>query len=220
MDADSARRQPVRLVTLLEGWRERQGAQRQALQKAAEEWGVRREHPEAKFVDALVVHHSDLGELLAAFAGDMEIIVGEARQSAEAEFARQHRAVDETRFQLTQARGAIRDLDVEKARMADEMLKVAIPKLVKGVKDAVAIREVWVSRGRLLQQALVAGAVAVLLVVGGYSWRAAQVWVISDAAIRNAEGIDNCKATSQWVDGQGHRLCRLDTFTATEAEAK
>ena len=114
MDADSARRQPVRLVTLLEGWRERQGAQRQALQKAAEEWGVRREHPEAKFVDALVVHHSDLGELLAAFAGDMEIIVGEARQSAEAEFARQHRAVDETRFQLTQARGAIRDLDVEK----------------------------------------------------------------------------------------------------------
>ena len=220
MDGDIVQRQPVRLVTLIEGWRDRQALKHRALRDAADEWGIRREHPEAKFVDTLIASHSELGELLAAFAGDMEIIVGEARRSAEAEFARQHRAVDETKFQLTQARGAIRDLDVEKARMADAMLEAAIPKLVKGVKDAVAVREVWVARGRMLQQGLIAAAAAALLIVGGYSWRTVQVWGVSDAALRNSEGIDSCKASSHYIDSEGHRLCRLDAFTASEADAK
>ena len=208
------------LATAAARSRDRLRATHTAAVAAAEEWGLRKGHPEWRFVSALLDAQASFADLAVEFADDLAMITSEHRVAAEAEFARQHRAVDETTAQLTQARGAIRDLDVEKARMADEMLKAAIPKLVKGVKDAVVVREVWVSRGRLLQQALVAGAVAVALVVGGYSWRAAQVWVVSDAAIRNAEGIDNCKATSQWVDAEGHRLCRLDTFTASEAEAK
>ena len=220
MDGDSVRRQPVRLVKLVEAWREREAAKHDALRQAADDWGVRREHPEARFVDTLIASHAELGELLVAFAGDMEIIVGEARQSAEAEFARQHLARDETRHQLDHARGVVRDLDVEKARMADDMLKAAIPKLVKGVKDAVAVREVWVSRGKAVQQAVIVATAAIALVVGGYSWRMVQVWNVSDSALRNAEGIESCKETSRWADPQGHRLCRLDAFTASEADAK
>lgn len=220
MDGNMAPRQPVRLVNLIEEWRERAAIKDEELRQAAERWGVRREHPEAAFVDTLIASHSELGEVLAAFAGDMEIIVQEARKAAEAEFARHHSAREDGKFILGQARGAIRDIDVEKTRMADEMLVRAIPQLVKGVKDAVAVREVWVARGRSLRQAMLVAAATVAVFVGGYSWRTAQVWPVSDAALRNSEGIESCKATSHYVDEQGNRLCRLDAFTASKAEAK
>ena len=191
-----------------------------AVVAAAAAWGLRRSPPEGRFVSALIDTQASFADLLVGFAASMEAIAAEHRQAAEDELARQLSAKDETKFQLSYARGAVRDLDVEKARMADEMLKAAIPKLVKGVKDAVAVREVWVSRGRAIQQAFIVAAAAITLVVGGYSWRMVQVWNVSDAALRNAEGIESCKATSTWADPQGHRLCRLDAFTASEADAK
>ena len=63
-------------------------------------------------------------------------------------------------------------------------------------------------------------AAAVGLFVGGYSLRTVQVWGMSDAALRDNEGIAVCKATTPWRDKDGMRLCRLDAFTASEAEAK
>ena len=100
------------------------------------------------------------------------------------------------------------------------MLKEAIPQIAEGVKEAVTIREVWVARGRTIQQALMVAAAAVGLFVGGYSLRTVQVWGMSDAALRDNEGIAVCKATTPWRDKDGMRLCRLDAFTASEAEAK
>lgn len=211
---------PIDATSPLARARGRLRATHEAIAVAATEWGLRQGHPEWRFVSALVDAQASFADMVVEFADELTLITAEHREAAKAEFARQHRAVDETKFQLTQARGAIRDLDVEKARMADEMLKAAVPQLVKGVKDAVAFREVWVSRGRAIQQALTVAVAVVLLVVGGYSWRMVQVWDVSDAALRNSEGIDSCKASSRYVDAEGHRLCRLDAFTASEADAK
>ena len=220
MDGDMVQRRPVRLVNLIEGWRERAAIKDQALRQAAENWGVRREHPEAAFVDTLIASHSEMGELLGAFVGDMEIIVAEQRQAATDEFARHHSAREEAQQQIAVMQSVVRSLDVEKTRMAGEMLERAIPLLAKGVKEAVAVREVWVARGRTIQQALMVAAAAVGLFVGGYSLRTVQVWGMADAALRNAEGIDACKVATVWRDPEGHRLCRLDAFTASEADAK
>lgn len=220
MDGDMAQRQPVRLVNLIDGWRERAAIKDEELRRAAENWGVRREHPEAAFVDTLIASHSEMGELLGAFVGDMEVIVTEQRQAAKDEFARHHSAREESLHQIGVMQSVVRSLDVEKARMASEMLKEAIPLIAKGVREAVTVREVWVARGRTIQQALFVAAAAVCLFVGGYSLRSVQVLGMADAALRNAEGIDACKVATVWRDPDGHRLCRLDAFTASEADAK
>jgi hypothetical protein len=208
------------VTSLVARSRSRLRATHETIAVAAVEWGLRQGHPEWRFVSALIDAQASFADLVVEFADELTLITAEHREAAKVELKRQNGARDETKFQLTQARGAIRDLDVEKARMADEMLKAAVPQLVKGVKDAAAIREVWVSRGRAIQQALIVAAAVVLLLVGGYSWRMVQVWNVSDAALRNSEGIDSCKASSHYVDSEGHRLCRLDAFTASEADAK
>ena len=220
MDGDMAPRQPVGLVSLIEAWRERAAIKDEELRQAADRWGVRREHPEAAFVDTMIASHSALGELLVAFVGDMEVIVAEQRQAARDEFARQHSAREESYNQIGVMQSVVRSLDVEKARLASEMLEKAIPQIAEGVKEAVTIRQVWVARGRAIQQALMVAAAAVGLFVGGYSMRTVQVWGMSDAALRDNEGIAVCKATTPWRDKDGMRLCRLDAFTASEAEAK
>ena len=171
-------------------------------------------------MDTLIASHSEMGELLVAFAGDMEVIVAEQRKAAKEEFARQHSAREESFHQIGVMQSVVRSLDVEKARLASEMLKEAIPQIAKGVKEAVTVREVWVARGRTIQQALMVAAAAVGLFVGGYSLRTVQVWGMADAALRDNEGIAACKATTPWRDRDGMRLCRLDAFTASEADAK
>ena len=211
---------PIDGTSLVARARCRLRATHEAIAVAATEWGLRQGHPEWRFVSALIDAQASFADMVVEFADELTSLTAEHREAAKAELGRQQVARDETKFALTQARGAIRDLDVEKTRMANDMLEAAIPKLVKGVKDAVAVREVWVSRGRALQQALTVAVAVVLLVVGGYSWRMVQVWDVSDAALRNSEGIDSCKASSRYIDAEGHRLCRLDAFTASEADAK
>ena len=208
------------LVERASAAREELRAAHAAVVAASEDWGLRRDHPESRFVSSLLATQSTFADLVIGFAADLEAIAMQSRAAADAELARQHAARDETKFQLTQARGAVRDFQVEKVRLADEMLREAVPKLVKGVKDAVAVREIWVGRGRMLSHAAIASALAIGLFTGGYAWRTVQLWPAYDAAVRNSEGIEACKQTSRWVDSEGHRLCRLDAFTASEAEAR
>ena len=112
MDGDMAPRQPVALVSLIEAWRERAAIRDEELRQAADRWGVRREHPEAAFVDTMIASHSELGELLVAFVGDMEVIVAEQRQAARDEFARQHSAREESYNQIGVMQSVVRSLDV------------------------------------------------------------------------------------------------------------
>ena len=219
MDADTGERPPD-LGPVTAQSRSDLHSRHAAITAAAEEWGLRRGHPEWRFVSSLIDAQASMADLMVSFAEDMDAVVEEHRQAARDEFARQHSAREESFHQIGVMQSVVRSLDVEKARMASEMLKEAIPKIAEGVKEAVTIRQVWVARGRAIQQALMVAAAAVGLFVGGYSMRTVQVWGMSDAALRDNEGIAVCKATTPWRDKDGMRLCRLDAFTASEAEAR
>lgn len=120
-----------------------------------------------------------------------------------------------TRAALTTVRGAVKNLETEKAQVVSEMIQIVTPQIVKGIKNALVIREVHYNQDVQWHRAGYAGAAILMLVVVGYVWRTAQDWQATTIAPLTSMALQHCQDTSKWVDDKGRRLCVMADFQAS-----
>ena len=177
----------------------------ETLKKAALDWGIQPDYPEAAFISSMIATQSSFGDIAVGMWGGLLATQEKAQRIAETEVARLKLANDQAVLQLHQLDGlrAAQEVKVEEALTG--MVKRMIPGVVKGVGDAVVIRERRYNRrvewGRAaLVSALVAG-----LWLGGYGWRAWQDRVSTSAIAR-------CVAAQVPDNKTGKGYCPLEAL--------
>jgi hypothetical protein len=157
---------------------------------------------------------ADLAEHQEKLVRDVAV---EMKALAEGELAKLRVMLEMTRIALASARGAVKDLETEKVRVVSEMVQIVAPEVVKGIKDAVVIRQVRYNQGVQWRRAAYVGGTILMLVVGGYSWRTAQDWQDTTIAPLTRMALQHCQDTSKWIDDKGRRLCVITDFQASSA---
>jgi hypothetical protein len=157
---------------------------------------------------------ADLAEHQEKLVRDVAV---EMKALAEEELAKLRVMLEMTRIALASARGAVKDLETEKVRVVSEMVQIVAPEVVKGIKDAVVIRQVRYNQGVQWRRAAYVGGTILMLVVGGYSWRTAQDWQDTTIAPLARMALQHCQDTSKWIDDKGRRLCVITDFQASSA---
>lgn len=159
--------------------------------------------------EAILDGLADHAERLERLSTD---VLGDFKEAAEAELARQRVVTYRAELALRSAQDARESVDVEKARVAGDMIKDVSPKIVEGIREAVVIRERRYNRGVELRRAALVGFTMIGLVVGGYMWRLAQDWTAIEQLSQTQAGLQHCQDTSLYQDKDGHRLCLMTDF--------
>ena len=198
-------------------------ARLEALKIAAKEWGLQPEHPEGIFVSTMIGTQAGFAELALSLGEALQAIVRDARATAEDELARQRVLTQQTRATLEDASAAIvnmekggRDalarLEVEKTKVTTQLIDRIVPDMIRGVKDALVIKERRRDRNMEWTRALGAGGIALALVVSGYVWGTWSDWGMASRIESVGAAIERCQVTSKWADDKGHRLCQMSDF--------
>jgi hypothetical protein len=146
------------------------------VKRAAEEWAVRWNEPEGKFISALLCSTAMQGELVAIWDKRMAAFTAENREIVQAELNILHETLAGAKHVLLQGEVAIRqarqiqhNVEVEKENMVVRMIKETLPLFAEKLKGALVIREQgWNAKARDRRYAI-AAAITTALLLFGYS---------------------------------------------------
>ncbi len=195
----------------------------EALRSAAMEWGLQPEHPEGIFVSTMIGTQAGFAELALSLGEALHAIVRDARVTAEEELARQRVLTQQTRVALENASGAILNmeegarvviarLEGEKTKVTTQLIDRIVPDMIRGVKDALVIKERRRDQNMEWTRALGAAGLTLALVISGYVWGTWSDWGMSSRIESVGAAIERCQVTSKWADDKGHRLCQMSDF--------
>jgi hypothetical protein len=172
-----------------------------AVEHAADEWGVRWQEPEGRFVAALLGAMQTFSRLAILAQASIEATTREGRASAEIELRRVRELTQAVETVNLQARNAQVLMVVERENLVQRMIKETMPEFVTAMKAALVIRETrWNRRKESVRFAL-AGVCFVSVFAAGY---AASLWGEEDQLV----AFDGCLASV--FSANGHLYCRLD----------
>ena len=183
-----------------------------ALREAADDWGVKPDHPEGAFVSAMIGTQVGFVDVALSFAEGLAVAVADARVMAQESAEHQRRATAATQEALGLAREAARVLEVEKVRVTTEMVAKVAPQLVEGVRHALVIKEQRFNRNLEWKRAALTGAAIFALVIGGYTWRTVQDWPLLSRVSYENTALERCLDTSTARTAEGHHLCDMNDF--------
>lgn len=195
----------------------------QALRDAAAKWGVRPDHSEGVFVSTMIGTQAGFAELALSLGEALHASVLNARATAEEELARQRVVLEETRIALQELRGAQADmeesgrlalekLDLEKTKVTTQLVDRIVPDMIRGVKEAIVIRERRYNHTVEFNRALGIGAIILALVILGYVWGTWSDWGMSSRLEKIGTALERCQITSRWHDDHAQRLCVMNDF--------
>jgi hypothetical protein len=195
----------------------------QALREAAKTWGVQPDHPEGVFVSTMIGTQTGFAELALSLGEALYAIVREARATAEDELARQRVVTQQTRMMLDKAscailgmeegaRLAIERIEIEKNQAVSGFLDSIVPDMVRGVRQALVIRERRYNHEAEWARAVGLGMLMLGLVLFGYGWGTWSDWGMASRVENIGAAIDRCQITSKWPDDKGKQLCELNDF--------
>jgi hypothetical protein len=152
----------------------------QDVKKAADEWAIRWNEPEGKFISTLLGATSMLGQLLASGQRRMEEIAAQSRAAAEEEIrllrleieGAQH-VVRQGEFALRQARQVQLGVDIEKEHMVTRMIQETLPLFAEKLQKLLVIKERGWNEKESLKRYLSAGYILVGVLLFGFflsSW--------------------------------------------------
>ena len=196
------------VVTLRAGFEERL----RVLREAADDWGVRPDHPEGAFVSAMIGTQVGFVDVALGFAEGLAAAVADARAMAQESAEQQRKATAATQDALGLARQAAHVLEVEKVRVTTEMVAKVAPQLVEGVRHALVIKERRFNRNLEWKRAALTGAAIFALVIGGYTWRTVQDWPLLSRVSYENTALQRCLDTSTARTPEGHHLCDMNDF--------
>lgn len=181
------------------------------LEAAAAEWGLRPELPEWKFVSAMIQTQSGFADIANALTHELHSLIAAAKAAADVELERQRETTEALKFTLAQARSAIKNVEAQTAAVASQMIQEATPQIVKGIRQAVVLRELRWNRNAEWGFAAAIGAGMLGLFLCGYSWRVSQEWHSIRLAQQTEAALGVCLKDGP-LDSQGRRYCPYDSF--------
>ena len=203
MDAPPREGAPERVGQSASEWVEEFKRRSLEVQRAADEWAVRWQEPEGRFVSALLGAVETLGRLAASGQAMIEAVARDSRAAAEAEYAQAREVTKAAQLALKQARNAQLALVVEQENVTLRMIDQTLPLFAERLEKVLVIREQrWNADVRRRRYAL-AGAVTLTVFASGFALAA---WTDGD----KTAAFDRC--LTQSFDAQGHRYCDITSF--------
>ena len=184
-------------------WQQELGGLIGSVERAAQEWGLRPDCREGKFVAALLGTTRWLGRLsLSAHAG-FEALGHQQRSAAALELARAQEITKAANVALSQARNALIGMEAERENVVVRMIHETLPLFVERLQEVLIIRETSWNQDQRRRRYAVAGALTLGLFLGGYALRS---WVDDGAS----GALEACLAHP--VQAQGHVYCDVTRF--------
>jgi hypothetical protein len=179
-----------------------------AVLDAADDWGIRHEDLEGRFVTAWLNTVKWLGRLVAAAVADLKNVIQQSKAASDAEAERLRQLNRQALTVIETARAAQTHLEIQRETVVAKLLDRIGPELSDGIKYWRVIKEREYNRraARRLAAGTVAG--ALLLVLGGYLGRA---WQDSEAT----DALGRC-AAHLFVDPGSHRAFCDMTYLAPD----
>jgi hypothetical protein len=195
-----------------------------AVETAARDWGVRPEYPEGVFISTMISTQAGFAEVALGVGDALLAIVERAKAAGEDELARQRVMTERTRQTLVKASGVIENLDkgarqaidkieVDKTVVLTQLVKDILPDMMRGVREALVIKQRRYNHNLEFVRALCLGALMVGLVVTGYVWGTWSDWGMAGRVENIGAAIERCQLTSHWEDDKGNRLCEIRDFS-------
>lgn len=155
-------------------WLEEFKARALAVKRAADEWAVRWNEPEGKFISALLEATEMLGQLLSSGQERMEAIAVQSRSAAAAEIVLLRDAIEganhvvrQGEFALRQARQMQAGVIVERQHLVQKMVDETLPLFAEKLNETMVIREKgWNARARDRRYMVFAAISAALFLIG------------------------------------------------------
>jgi hypothetical protein len=175
--------------------------QTEAIRQAGDEWAIRWQEPEGRFISALLGAIEIVGRLTAAVQSSIDASARDGRAAAEAEFAKARKLHDAAQLALMQVRNLELAATAEQENLTVRMIDQTLPLFVERLEKVLVIREqAWNDGVKLRRYAMVGSVVLGIFLAGfGLSW-----W--QDSA--RLAAIDYC--WTHPLQAAGHTYCRID----------
>jgi hypothetical protein len=175
--------------------------QTEAIRQAGDEWAIRWQEPEGRFVSALLGAIEIVGRLTVAVQGSIDASAKEGRAAADAELAKARKLHDAAQLALMQVRNLELAATAEQENLTVRMIDQTLPLFIERLEKVLVIREqAWNERLKLRRYAIAGAAVLGVFLAGfGLSW-----W--QDSA--RLAAIDYC--WTHPLQAAGHTYCRID----------
>jgi hypothetical protein len=175
--------------------------QTEAIRVAAEEWAIRWQEPEGRFISALLGAIEIVGRLTVSVQAAINASAKERRAAAEAELAKARKLHEAAQLALMQVRNLELAATAEHENLTVRMIDQTLPLFVERLEKVLVIREQAWNEGVKWRRYAIAGAVALGIFLAGFglSW-----WQDSG----RLAAIDYC--WTHPLQAAGHSYCRID----------
>ncbi|WP_459677757.1 hypothetical protein [Acidisoma sp. 7E03] len=182
--------------------------QTEEIRKAGDEWAIRWQEPEGRFVSALLGAIEIVGRLTVTVQTSIDASARDSRAAAEAELAKARALQQAAQITLLQARNLELAATAEQENLTVRMIDQTLPLFIERLEKVLVIRErAWNQRVTLRRYGIAAAATLGIFVAGfGLSW-----W--QDAS--RLAAIEAC-----WMNpfsAAGHTYCRIDALPGGKA---
>jgi hypothetical protein len=147
-----------------------------SVQQAADEWAIRWNEPEGRFISALLTAMQTFSRLAVSAQATIEIAAQEGRASARADLERVRELARSAEIVLAQARAAQYHLHLSEQTLVSRLVNDTLPLFAQHMKEALVIRERRWNRDKGRQRMATAVAAALGLVMFGFVIRTALDW--------------------------------------------
>ena len=172
------------------------------VERAADEWAVRWNEPEGRFISALLGAMQTFSRLVVSAQAGLAATAQEARSLAATELAQARELKGAVEAINVQARNVQLLSIVERENAVRRMIDETLPAFAERLKGALVIREFRWNRDKARRRYALAGLVFLGVFAAGYALCA---WSQQD----RLAAFDRCVATP--LEANGHLYCALDT---------
>ena len=177
------------------------------IETAAREWGIRPDHLEGRFVSAMAAAQAGLGRIAVAASKDALAVAGLVRAAADSEAERMRSSVAMVDTQLRRIDAEVRRAEIHRKDLETKTVASLTKAVAEKLKDVLVIRERrWNRRDRHISWGAAAAAALVIL-LGGYTWRGVQDRFTYATA---AEAWARCQDTAFMDKASGRPFCQIE----------
>jgi hypothetical protein len=182
--------------------------QTEEIRKAGDEWAIRWQEPEGRFVSALLGAIEIVGRLTVTVQTSIDASARDSRAAAEAELAKAKALHQAAQTALLQVRNLELAATAEQENLTVRMIDQTLPLFIERLEKVLVIREqAWNHKVKLRRYAIAAAATLGIFLAGfGLSW-----WQDGE----RLAAIEACLTNP--VQAAGHTYCRIDGLTGSQA---
>lgn len=182
--------------------------QTEEIRKAGDEWAIRWQEPEGRFVSALLGAIEIVGRLTVTMQSSIEASAREGRAAAEAELAQARELQKAAQLALQQVRNLELAATAEQENLTVRMIDQTLPLFVERLEKVLVIREQAWNQGAKLRRCAIAAAATLGIFLAGFGlswWQDGGRLAAIEACLTNP------------VQAAGHTYCRIDGLNGGQA---